>query len=581
MNRVSRLLSILILAALLVSCAQATTQPPAAPTQAPVQPTQAPPPTQAPVPTAVPTLVPTQPPAPTEPPVVSRPIVIIASDNESSADPAENWAFGGAAYLPQVYDSLFRFVGESSPKLEPLLAAEIPTVDNGGISKDGLVYTIKLKPNVKFHDGSALNADAVVYSYDRIKALKLGPEGIAATWISKTEKIDDQTVKFTLNKPFSDFLNAMSSVWGNYIVNPTVCKAHETNSDWCHAWLLENEAGSGPYTMTKYDKANNQVTLERFKEYWGGWTNPKPIDKAVFLWLADPTGARQMLEKGDADIAINLPATDFAAVEKASGFVAKKYASIMQYYIALNGSSKPLDNPKVRQALQYSFDYDKVISDIFLGNLLKMQAAVGPGYPDVYPAKTQYTFDLDKAKSLLKDAGFANGFELSANAIGAMPNDTSVLEFWQADLAKIGITLKIQNVDYGTFDAAWNRCKATTTPNIGQVSALGVGGDYPSAWEVMAQVFPTPRLSGDPCSIVYLNNSTVNDLSKKITETVDPALRKDLFQQLYDTLADDAGAIWLGQGVDTVALRDVVQGYQYYFSLGGNYVPLAQMSLTK
>lgn len=167
------------------------------------------------------------------------------------------------------------------------------------------------------------------------------------------------------------------------------------------------------------------------------------------------------------------------------------------------------------------------------------------------------------------------------NSIGAMPNDTSVLEFWQADLAKICVTLKIQQVDYGTFNSAWNRCKANTTPNIGQASALGVGGDYPSAWEVMAQVFPTPRLSGDPCSIVYINDAKVNELSTKITETVDPAQRKDLFQQLYDTLADDAGAIWLGQGVDTVTLRDVVQGYQYFFSEGGNYLPLAQMSLSK
>ena len=388
MNRFSRLVTILVLTALLVSCAQATTQPPA-PTQPPVQPTmaptQAPPPTQAPVPTQVPT----QPPAPTAPPAtVTRPIVVIASDNESSADPAENWAFGGAAYLPQIYDSLFRFVGESAPKLQPLLAAEIPTMDNGGISKDGLTYTVKLKPNIKFHDGSPLNADAVVYSYERIKALKLGPDGIAATWISKIEKVDDLTVKFTLTKPFSDFLNAMGSVWGNYIVNPVVCKAHETNNDWCHAWLPENEAGSGPYSMTKYDKANNQVTLERFKDYWGGWTNPKPIEEAIFMWLADPTSARQMLERGDADVAINLSATDFAALEKTSGFVSKKYPSIMQYYIALNGSVKPLTDPKVRQALGYSFDYNKVISDIFLGNLLPMQAAVGPGYPDVYPAKT-------------------------------------------------------------------------------------------------------------------------------------------------------------------------------------------------
>ena len=88
-------------------------------------------------------------------------------------------------------------MGDASPKLTTLLAAEIPSVDNGGISKDGLTYTIKLKPGAKFHDGAPVNADTVIYSYDRIKALNLGANGITADWITKTEKVDDLTVKFT------------------------------------------------------------------------------------------------------------------------------------------------------------------------------------------------------------------------------------------------------------------------------------------------------------------------------------------------------------------------------------------------
>ena len=129
------------------------------------------------VPTVVPTA--TQPLKPAGP--VTRPMVIIASDDPGSADPAENWNFGGAAYLPNVYEGLFRFVGSSSPKMEPWLAAEIPTVENNGISSDGLTYTIKLKTNAKFHDGSPVNADAVVYSLQRIEALQKGANGVSGT----------------------------------------------------------------------------------------------------------------------------------------------------------------------------------------------------------------------------------------------------------------------------------------------------------------------------------------------------------------------------------------------------------------
>jgi len=512
----------------------------------------------------------------------ARPIVIVASDQPNSADPAENWAFGGAAYLPHVYDSLFRFVGDTSPKLETLLAAEIPTTANGGISADGLVYTIKLKPNAKFHDGSPINADAVIYSYERIKALKLGANGITADWIVKMDKVDDLTVKFTLTQPFSDFLNSMGSVWGNYVVNPKVAKANEKDNDWGHAWLLDHDAGSGPYVLTSFDHANNQITLDRYSNYWGGWKNQKPIAKAIFRWLPEATMARSMLEKGDADIVVNLQSTDFAALQKATGFVSEKHPSIMQYYLGMNGSVKPLDDARVRQALQYSFNTDKVISDIFNGNMLKMNAAVGPGYPDVYPAKAQYTYNLDQAKSLLKEAGYENGLEVTINVMHFWPNDSAVAEFWQADLAKIGVKLNIQETDQGTWSTAWfNDCTAGTAPNIGQISTMGVGGDYPSAWEVIAQVYPVPRLGGGKCSAVYIDDSALNDLFSKITNTTDPGQRQSLFQNLYDTIAGDAGAIWIGQGVDLVTMRDVVQGYKYYFSMGGNYVPLSQMSLTK
>jgi ABC-type transport system substrate-binding protein len=235
---------------------------------------------------------------------------------------------------------------------------------------------------------------------------------------------------------------------------------------------------------------------------------------------------------------------------------------------------------RVRQALQYTFNTDVVISDIFNNTLTKMEAAVGPGYPDVYAAATQYTYDLDKAKALLKETGFENGFELTANRMGFFPNDSAVLEYWQADLAKVGITLTIQELDGGVFGTAWfNDCTAGTSPNIGQVSALGVGGDYPSAWEVGAQVFPTPRLGGAKCSAVYIDNPDVNELFTSIAGETTADGREPLFKALYNTLAEDAGAIWIGQALDLVVYTNNLSGYQYYFSMGGNYLPLDTMNL--
>ena len=566
MKFIQRLIPVLVLFSLILS---ACATPTAAPAPAAEEPAAAA--------TAAPVVEPTVAAAPAEP----KPLVVLASDSPSSADPAENWAFGGSAYLPNIYNTLFRFVGEESPTVQPDLAIEIPTVENGGISADGLTYTIKLNPKATFHDGSPVNADAVIYTYERSKALNLGANGIAANYITEFKKVDDTTVQFILAVPFGDFINALGSVWGNYIVNPAVCKANEKDGDYGHAYLIDHEAGSGPYQMTTYDTATNQITLERYADYWGGWDqNAKPIEKVIIRRLAEDSGARPLLEKGDADMAINLPATDFAAFETNADFVTHKYPSIMQYYLALNGQMSPTDDVKVRQALAYSFNYDAVINDIFNGNLIKMEAAAGPGYPDVYPASTQYSYDPEKAKALLKEAGVEN-LEVTVNLVGAMPNDQAVLEYWQADLATMGVTLKIQQADSGAWGQAWfTDCNAPTTPNMGQISALGVGGDYPSAWEVLAQVVPNPRLGGAPCSTTYVDDPVVNDLMNvKIPASTDPVERQMLFQQLYDQLAIDSGAIWLGQGVDLITLRSNIKGYSYFFSLGGNYLPLAQMSI--
>jgi peptide/nickel transport system substrate-binding protein len=518
--------------------------------------------------------------SPTPAAEASRPLVVLASDHPGSADPAENWNFGGAAYLPHIYDTLFRFVGEKSPKLTPSLAAEIPTINNGGISKFGLIYTIKLRPGIMFHDGSPVNADAVIFSYERMKALNLGVNGITDDWIDHIEKVNDLTVRFMLKQPFSDFLNSMGSLWGNYIINPGLVRQHEKDGDQGHAWLQHNDAGSGPYTLVSY--SDSEITLKRFPKYWAGWQSKKPIEGVEIRWLADPAQARQLLEKGEADIAINLPSQDYADLGKNENFTSLKFPSIMQYYLGMNGSVEPLADPRVRQALQYSFDRDRVIREIFNGNMQKMTAAVGPGYPDVYPAKTQYTFDLEKARSLLNAAGLKNGLDLKINVLHFWPNDTAVVSLWQADLQKIGIRLTINEMDGSAWSSTWfDQCSASSDPSIGQISTMAVGGDYPSAWEVIAQVYPTPRLGGGKCSAVYMDNPLINNIFSNLTISSDPNFRKTLFQNLYDSLAEDDAAIWIGQAVDLITLRNVVQGYQYAFSLGGNYIPLNQMSLTQ
>ena len=533
---------------------------------------------------------PTEAPQPTETTsAVTRPFVMLVGLGMSASEPADNWDWQAPAYLSLVYEGLFRPKGEKNPTIEPWLAAEVPSKENGGISADGLVYTIKLKPGIKFHDGSPLNAAAVIYSYERMKALKFGVSGVTANWIDKMEAPDDLTVKFTLSKPFADFLKSMSSVWGNLIVNPAITKAHEGkladgSPDWGYTWLISeaNEAGSGPYKLVSRDLTLKQLSLERDPNYWGGWQGDKHIEKMIIRWDVPSATARLLLEKGDADSAPNLAASDFVAIEKTSGIIATKYEDTMQYYLGFNNSSEQLKDIRVRQALLYSFNYDQVIKDIFLNNLSPMTTAVGPGYPEVYTPQTVYKYDLEKARSLLEEAGYsqAKPLELTINILPAFAEAQAVAEYWQNDLAQIGVNLKLVQTDWGTFGQSWwTDCSASTNPNMGQLTTFGIGGDYPSAWETIWQIYP--KMPNVPCDTLYIDDPKVNKLFDDISLETDPAKREVLFKDLYEYLNEQAYALWIGQGKALAAYRDWVKGYEYTFAYSPYHAPLDQMWLEK
>ncbi len=114
---------------------------------------------------------------------------------------------------------------------------------------------------------------------------------------------------------------------------------------------------------------------------------------------------------------------------------------------------------------------------------------------------------------------------------------------------------------------------------IDQISALGISGDYPSAWELLAQVYPVPRLGGGGCEFYNIDDPKVNDDFKKIAGSTNHDQRKQLFQDLYNRVATDAGVIWLGETTDLVTIRNDLVGYHYNFTRGSSYIPLEDISV--
>lgn len=505
-------------------------------------------------------------------------LVFLATDTAYSLDPAQNWDYGGGAtILAHVYEGLFKFTGADQATLAPNLAAEIPSLENGGISADGLTYTIKLRPEAKFHDGSPVDAAAIKYSYDRVKTLKLGVDFLFDQ-VAAVDVVDATTVKFTLKKPFSPFLYSVGSLWGNGIVNPAITEAHSTGpTDMGLAYLQTADAGSGAYKLESYDPAQKVAALVRDPNWWQGWADGAHIEKVIIQWIPEPATVRSMLEQGDAQIVIGLTPEDWAAVSSTDGIVTSEHASSLQSVIWINNQKPPFNNPKFRQAAAYALNYDEIVNGIMGGHGVKLDSVVAKPYIGYAPASTQYTYDLDKAKALLAESGLEN-VTFDVYSIAGFANDQLFLELWQADLASIGVTANVKTMD---ANALLTQQTSGDVDKAFQAYIGNIGGDYPDSYEMLALVYAQNNLPPSfCCNTEYYSNDAMEVILGKIENALDPTERQAALQEGYDLAFQDVGVLWIHNFSQLVAMRSNVQGWEYNFMYGANYAPFEKMSLS-
>lgn len=497
-------------------------------------------------------------------------------DPPDSIDPGENWeGAGGFGIIAHVYDALFRFQGAETAEIVPLLANEVPTVENGGISEDGLQYTIGIKPKAVFADGSSVDAAAVKFSYDRTKALKLGVDFLLDQ-IVETEVVDEQTVRFHLAQPFSPFLNSLGSIFANSIVNPAVVTANATESDpHAHEYLIAHAAGSGPYLLESFEPALNQATLVRNLDWWQGWSDEPHLDRVVVQWITQEATARLMLEQGDADYVSGISAETLAALETAPGIVTIEGISLGQTFIALNTEIAPYDNVQVRQALAYALNYDAIIEGVYGGG--RKLDSVTPPMVGYAPAATQYTFDLERAQALLADAGYPDGLDIEIAVSQGDERGSLALQLYQADLATIGVNLTIIPMDGNAmFTQHLNGDAAQALPAI-----FGfMGSDYPDAYQLLALTYGSRSLPpAGCCNFGYYSNPEMDEIISRVETTLDSEQRQAALQAGFDLAFADEPVIHLHVFADRAAMQDTVVGWEYNYVNGTGYVPLAKMSL--
>jgi len=457
----------------------------------------------------------------------NKDIVIAINANFITLDPhnaSDTHSITGARTM---YEGLMGF--DENMNVVPVLAT------SHKISEDGLTYTFTLKENVKFHDGTDFNSEAVKANLDRIRDeknnLKLRKSFSKVTNIATP---DAKTVVITLSEPYNAFLNKMAMA---LMVSPKTLKEQADT-------IAKNPVGTGPFKFKEWVQGDRLVVVKnpdyREKEL------PK-VDSITFKPVPENGSRIAMLKTGEADFIYPMPTEQVSEVQGQKDIVVDKIDSTIVRYVTLNTMKKPFNDVKVRQAINYAINKDAYIKVVKSGLGSKLDSTMS-SKTQYYSKQSGYDYDVEKAKKLLAEAGYPNGFE--AEIWGENDSETMKgMQFIQQQLALVGIKLEVKSMEGGTLSQQINSAKTPEEAKIQMwyVSWSPSSGDADGATRGLfsSEMFPPAG-----ANTAYYKNDNVDKWIADANKATDPAKAKAIYADIQKTIWNDAP--WTFMGVDQV-----------------------------
>jgi len=344
----------------------------------------------------------------------------------------------------QILENLVMF-NKDTMDVEPQLAT------SWEVSKDGLIWTFKLRKGIKFHDGTPFNANAVKVSFDRVID-KENPYNKYGNWkylqlglgpIKEVKMIDDFTVSLRTEKPYAPLL-ANLALWLCPILSPAAIEKYKEE-------IGRNPVGTGPFKFVKWVK-DDQILLERNDEYWGQKAH---LDRIILKSIPEVSARFMALQSGAIDIADDLDPDSIKMARGNPNFKMVERPSINVGYLAMNTKKPILSNKLVRQAINHAIDKKTIVQSIFQGLAIPAKNPYPPSIWGYNNKIVDYDFSVQKAKDLLAKAGYPKGFEIELWAMPVsrvyMPEPVKTAELIQAYLAAVGINAKIVRHEWGVY----------------------------------------------------------------------------------------------------------------------------------
>jgi len=402
---------------------------------------------------------------------------------------------------------------------------------------DDVTFKFYLRKGVKFHNGREVTAEDVKNSIERILDPTQGsPKRVELEPISSVETIDRYTGIIHLKEPFAPLLDKLTDV---AIVPVEVVKAQGD--------MKTNPVGCGPFKFKEWKK-DAYIELEKFEGYWQKGL-PK-IDRLIFKPLPEYSAARAALLAGDIDILLWAKNFDIPAFKAYPNLYTVGQKLLGAYYIGFNVKQPPYDNPKVRQAIKYAIDKKACVKSAAFGYGNPAYVFILKGTP-YYSSEFEYKQDIEKAKSLLVQAGYPDGFK-DVLVTPLTPVEGPLGELAQSQLKNIGINLDVQKLEVATYiDRVFNK------KDFGIMICGDTATGDPDV--LLRRYF----YSKSPRNIFNYKNPEVDRLLDKARTTYDFEKRKQLYKEVGKILIEDSPMIMLFQPMRFSACQNYVKGFVF------------------
>ena len=452
----------------------------------------------------------------------------IAQDLDDSLDPHQTVAAGTREVLFNIFEGLVK--PNSDGEMIPAVAEKYT------LSEDGTTYTFTLREGVKFHNGQTVTAEDVVYSINRCAAVPEGQEKplvAAFSAVKSVEALDEKTVAVTIAQRDLEFISYMTAA---------IIPADYENQDTA-------PVGTGPFKFVSRTPQQDFV-MERFEDYWGA---PAWLDKVTYKICENADALVMNLNGGSIDLCAHL--TSAQASQLNQNFQVLEGTMNLVQAIYLNNQAKPFDNQLVRQALCYAIDRQGIMDMVADGHGTAVGSSIYPAFTKYFLPELvdKYPHDVAKAKELLAQAGYPDGFDMTISVPNNYQPHMDTAEVVAEQLREAWINLTIQPVEWSTW--------LDTIYNGRQFQATVVGVD---AANMTARAMLERFTSDYGKNFINYNNPAYDALFQQAINAQDEATQTDLYKQMEAMLADTAANVYIQDLCDLVAMRQDLGGLKFY-----------------